>query len=65
MCQEKLKAKATETTFPSVQRRGRKEPGHMIEADGVKSTAVRENRDSQPPFASIFSFKEWKRWKAS
>lgn len=42
MCQEKLKAKATETTFPSVPRRGSKEPGHMIVADGVKSTAVRE-----------------------
>lgn len=46
MCQEKLKAKATEATFPSVRRRGRKQSGHMIEADDAKSAAVRENRAS-------------------
>lgn len=48
MCQEKLKPKASETTFPSVQRRGRKEAGLVIEADGVKLAVVRGNRASQP-----------------
>lgn len=44
MCQEKLKANATEAIFPSLQRRGRKQPDHMIETDDVKSTAVRKYR---------------------
>lgn len=48
MCQEKLKANATEAIFPSLQRRGRKQPDHMIETDDVKSTAVRKYRASSP-----------------
>ena len=43
MYQEKLKLKAPETTFPSVQRRVRKEAGPVIGADGVKLPAVRGN----------------------
>lgn len=46
--QERLKPKASEATFPSVQRKGRKEAGPVIEADGLKSAAVRGNRASWP-----------------
>lgn len=56
MCQEKLKPKAPETSFPSFQRRGRKEAGPVTEADGVKLSAVGGN--SLPvSCASIFSLK--------
>lgn len=48
-------------SFCSEERRKGSRP--MIGADGVKLTAVRRNRASQPAFAPIFSFKNWEGWK--
>lgn len=51
MYQERLKSKATETTFPSAWRKHRKESGPVIRADDVKVTA----QSKQPPAPICFS----------
>lgn len=52
----KAETKGNRNNFPSVHQRVKEEPGPVIIADGVKLTSV-EGTTSQPPFASIFFFK--------
>jgi len=59
MCQEKLEPEATETTSPSVERRGRKEPD-PDQNNSVKLMAIRGKTASQPCFAFSLFFKNWK-----
>lgn len=59
MCQEKLEPEATETTSPSVERRGRKEPD-PDQNNSVKLMAIRRKTASQPCFAFSLFFKNWK-----
>ena len=58
-CQEKPEPEATETTSPSVERRGRKEPD-PDQNNSVKLTAIRGKTASQPCFAFSLFFKNWK-----
>ena len=58
-CQEKLEPEATETTSPSAERRGRKEPDPG-QSTSVTFTAIRGKTASQPCFAFSLFFKNWK-----